>query len=908
MLPDGSTRPLDELDVRATEYTVGGSGAAAMPASLPPQTAYTYAAEFSADEALEAGATEVRFDKPVVNYTENFVGFPVGSIVPTGYYDRDKGAWVGSENGRVIEVLSVQDGVAAIDVDGSGQAADQAALEKLGVTAIELGQLAGLYAPGTQLWRVQLPHFTPWDHNWPYGPPKKRKKPKTKEDEQEEDDPCEQSGSIIHCESQVLGEELALAGSDLRLTYQSDRQTGRAKDRTIELELLDGEELENVRALRVVAHVAGREFRDTVPVEPYATFRATWDGKDAFGREVVGKVPVTADVSYVYDAVYYPAATEFEEAFGEFSDGGRFNRFMPTAALPAREQVEVTTEVKTTVGGNSVDKQNLGGWTLDALHSYDPTGRVLYQGDGVRRSAESVVGTGVFKFFAGAEGFDLPANDGGPALEAGFSRPEGAGGRARRDRVRGRDRLLADPQDHARRDHLHVRRRWRATRATTSPRPRPCCSGRARSTSGRTAACTCSKRARAGSAGSRPTGSSARTPAPSRHRARCTRSPAGTCTAADRLIDVFSAKARAAAAAAPDPGPVRGPQPEGGRKEHWVMDMVEALDVTADGSVYVAEWDRVRRITPDGRVFTVAGGNSYGPGHESGDGGPARDAVVRHIEDIAVTAAGDVYIAESDNHAIRRVRPDGIIEEVASVGRPTSILALADDTLLVGDSGNRVRRIANGVVTTAVGTGPAIYDRVEENVPAPAAHIGEAADMALLPDGRWLIADRGWDRIWAVENVMPGFSAEDIAIPSTDGSQLFQFDPSGRHLRTVNALTGATVHSFHYDTHGRLSEVRDGDGNVTRIRRDRNGFPEAVEAPFGQRTEFALDKDGYLAWISDPGGDAVGLEYGPGGLLRSLEDEEGERSTFTYDALGLLTRDENAAADRRRSRPPTPAG
>ena len=54
VLPDGSTEPLDELHVRATEYTIGDAGPDAMPAVLPPSSGYTYAVELSADEAVDA--------------------------------------------------------------------------------------------------------------------------------------------------------------------------------------------------------------------------------------------------------------------------------------------------------------------------------------------------------------------------------------------------------------------------------------------------------------------------------------------------------------------------------------------------------------------------------------------------------------------------------------------------------------------------------------------------------------------------------------------------------------------------------------------------------------------------------------------------------------------------------------
>src|SRR5439155_8765362 len=89
VLPDGSTQPLTRLSVRATEYTVGPNGPAAMPAQLPPTSGYTYAVELSVDEALAAGAKTVLFSRPVPVYVQNFLNFPVGDLVPVGVYDRE---------------------------------------------------------------------------------------------------------------------------------------------------------------------------------------------------------------------------------------------------------------------------------------------------------------------------------------------------------------------------------------------------------------------------------------------------------------------------------------------------------------------------------------------------------------------------------------------------------------------------------------------------------------------------------------------------------------------------------------------------------------------------------------------------------------------------------------------------
>ncbi len=127
-LPNGQTKPLGDLEVRATEYTVGAGGDEAMPGELPDTSAYTYAVEFSVDEAVEAGATDVRFTKPVTTYVDNFLGFKAGTVVPSAYYDEEKGAWVPSKNGIVIKIVSEANGRANVDTDGDGTA-DNAGLD-----------------------------------------------------------------------------------------------------------------------------------------------------------------------------------------------------------------------------------------------------------------------------------------------------------------------------------------------------------------------------------------------------------------------------------------------------------------------------------------------------------------------------------------------------------------------------------------------------------------------------------------------------------------------------------------------------------------------------------------------------------------------------------------------------------
>lgn len=196
-LPDGGTRALADMNVRATEYTVGPAGPQRMPAGLPPNSGYTYAVDLRIDEADAAGATGVTFDRPLYFYLENFLDFPVGTPVPMGYYDQQRGVWVPSESGRVVEVVEVQQGRAALDTDGDGQEDDADSLAALGVTEEELAELGGLYAAGTSLWRVGITHFSPWDCNWGFGPPVDGEAPGDTPEQPGQDDDCQQEGSTI---------------------------------------------------------------------------------------------------------------------------------------------------------------------------------------------------------------------------------------------------------------------------------------------------------------------------------------------------------------------------------------------------------------------------------------------------------------------------------------------------------------------------------------------------------------------------------------------------------------------------------------------------------------------------------------------------------------------------------------
>ena len=137
---DGTSTVADTPQ-RPAHRVYGGArrDATRCPPSCPPESQYTYAVELSADEAPPSTAAAVRFDRPVSFYVDNFVGMPIGTDVPTGFYDRARARWVPIDNGNVVEIVGVVGGQAELDIDGDGVADDPSSI---GASAEELRELA----------------------------------------------------------------------------------------------------------------------------------------------------------------------------------------------------------------------------------------------------------------------------------------------------------------------------------------------------------------------------------------------------------------------------------------------------------------------------------------------------------------------------------------------------------------------------------------------------------------------------------------------------------------------------------------------------------------------------------------------------------------------------------------------
>src|SRR5439155_15176569 len=292
--------------------------------------------------------------------------------------------------------------------------------------------------------------------------------------------------------------------------------------------------------------------------------------------------------------------------------------------------------------------------------------------------------------------------------------------------------------------------------------------------------------------------------------------------------------------------------------------------------------------------------------------------------DVAVARDGTIYIADTTNGMVRRVGVDGIIQAVTRNGflcpanfypgdgglasnattGGAGVTVGPDGTVYVAgivatggfceNAESRVYRIdPRGIVTTVAGTG--VFGFSGDGGPATAAQVSDPRSVAVSPDGSLYIVDSGNAAIRRVAPSLPGLGLSDFTLAAEDGSDLYTFNSAGRHLRTVDALTGVVKYQFAYTSSGLPASVTDVAGNVTTIERDGSGNPTAIIALGGQRTALTVEANGYLASVANPAGETSTFTYSTGGLMATQTNPRGLTSQYTYDRMGLLTRDADPA-------------
>lgn len=143
---------------------------------------------------------------------------------------------------------------------------------------------------------------------------------------------------------------------------------------------------------------------------------------------------------------------------------------------------------------------------------------------------------------------------------------------------------------------------------------------------------------------------------------------------------------------------------------------LNTIAIDAQGNLYVGEVTRIRKITPGAVVTTLAGNAAFG--WIDGSGTNARFG---SITGIVTDDAGNLYVADSDNNAIRKVTPAGVVTTVTGAGPatggyrdganrtarfsvPSEIILGRDGNFYIADGSHTIRKMTpDGVVSTFVG-------------------------------------------------------------------------------------------------------------------------------------------------------------------------------------------------------------
>ena len=255
-------------------------------------------------------------------------------------------------------------------------------------------------------------------------------------------------------------------------------------------------------------------------------------------------------------------------------------------------------------------------------------------------------------------------------------------------------------------------------------------------------------------------------------------------------------------------------------------ELYNPLGVAVDGvgNVFIADWGnhRIRKVDSSGVITTIAGTGERGFG---GDEGPATEAGLRNPLGVAVDGTGNLYIADTGNHRIRKVDSSGVITTIAGTGErgfggdggpaveaglrnPYDVTVDGAGNLYIADTGNhRIRKVdSTGTITTIAGTGERGFSGDEG--PATEAQLAPPFGVAVDGTGNLYIADTGNHRIRKVDSTGTittiagtgerGFSGDEgpateaqLALPNgvaVDGAgNLYIADTSNHRIRKVDS-------------------------------------------------------------------------------------------------------------------------
>ena len=284
------------------------------------------------------------------------------------------------------------------------------------------------------------------------------------------------------------------------------------------------------------------------------------------------------------------------------------------------------------------------------------------------------------------------------------------------------------------------------------------------------------------------------------------------------------------------------------------------------GNLYITSSNSIRRVdAATGVITTFAGSDSYG---YSGDGGPAKNALMMYPFDICLDPIGNLYVSEYSGHRIRKISTDGTITTVAGTGvagysgdggaatsarlnTPQGIFADGQNNVYIADTYNSVVRkidVGTGIITTIAGNGSGIHSG--DGGLATSAGVPYPKSVAVDGDGNVYLAEvfsgitSRVRKIDAITKIITTLAGSDVYGYSGDGGLAINatlFDPVA-----VEVDNQRHVYILEYDA-PRLRKIDGATGIITTVAG--NGIND-------------FSGDGGLA--------TAGSMYSPGGMGRGF--------------------------------------
>uniref|UniRef100_A0A4W3J472 Teneurin transmembrane protein 4 n=1 Tax=Callorhinchus milii TaxID=7868 RepID=A0A4W3J472_CALMI len=663
---------------------------------------------------------------------------------------------------------------------------------------------------------------------------------------------CPEKGPIVP-EIQVLQEEIKIPGSKMKLNYLSSRTTGYKS--VMRISLTQPSIPFNLMKVHLMVAVEGRLFQKWFPASPDLSYYFIWDKTDVYNQKVYGLSEAFVSVGYEYESC--PDLILWEKR---------------TAVLQ----------------GYEIEASNLGGWTIDTHHALNIQSGILHKGNGENQFISqqppiigSIMGNGRRRSIS------CPSCNGladGNKLLAPVALACGSDGS-----------IYVG-------DFNYIRRIFPSGNATNvlelSNTP--------------THKYYLTVDPLLGSLFLSDTNSrriyKIKALTGSKDVAKNAAVVAGT---GDQCLPFDEARCG-----------------DGGKAIEASLTSPRGITIDKFGLIYFVDGTMIRRIDQNGIISSVIGSNDLTSARPLScdsvmDISQVRlewptDLAVNPMDNSLYVLDNNVVLQISENHQVRIVagRPmhcqvPGIdhflLSKVAvhSTLEAASAIAVSHNGILyIAETDekkiNRVRQVTtNGEISLVAGAQTGCDCKNDANCDCFSGDDGYAKDaklnapssLAICPEGELYIADLGNVRIRFVKKNRPYLNPQYLyEVASTIDQELYLFTTNGSHLYTQSLVTGDYLYNITYTGNGDISSIKDNNRNMLSVRRDATGMPLWLVVPDGQVYWLTIGTNSALKSVSSQGHELAMMTYhGNSGLLATKSNENGWTTFYEYDNYGRLT-------------------